>query len=496
MLVVNEEKNSTNDNHHHKPNLPSPHSTSSFWHSHPSPFLYHHRTTATLPAGADVVIIGSGISGAFAARALAQEESVSVLMLEARDACWGATGRNGGHCQPLLYGHSADVAAFELRNFQAISSLVREHDIACEWEVMEGGGCHAFFSERSFEEAKGKAEELRKSNADLGALIEVVSDNLELANLKIPNAVGAIVQTHAAKLSPYKLVSWILESLIKQSNLNLQTCTPVLRISLSGCVLRKWTVHTARGTIQTPHVLFATNAYTGRLLPQFRDLVVPVRGQMSALTPTEILLRKPLTHTYSFVGVDSQNVIHDDYLIQRPVSSASGDEGQLMFGGGRSIARNGGIYVDNDDGIDELVANYLRSKLENFLNIGFDEPVASSVGSTPSQENRNGLKAEKEWTGIMGYSRDGFPWVGAVPDMTGLWISAGFTSHGMPNAALSAHHVGCLIIASFKGGRWREHEQNAVRDGDMPFCYISSRERISRADKLPMVDQIGTLAGC
>lgn len=338
--------------------------------------------------------------------------------------------QNGGHCQPLLYGHSADVSAFELRNFQAIASLVRDHGIACEWEAMEGGGCHAFFSNRSFVEAKGKVEVLRKSNADLGALVEVISDRMELANLKIPNAVGAVVQTHAAKLSPYKLVSWILGFLIKHSRLNLQTSTPVLRLSLSECVSGKWNVHTARGTVNTSHVLFATNAYTGRLLPRFRDLVVPVRGQMSALTPTDILLRKPLTHTYSFVSVDSQNVIHDDYLIQRPVSSASGDEGQLMFGGGRSIARNGGIYVDNDDSIDELVANYLRSKLETFLNIGFDESVASSVGSTLAQENRIGLNAEKEWTGVMGYSRDDFPWVGAVPDMTGLWISAGFTSHG------------------------------------------------------------------
>lgn len=91
MLVVNEE-DSTN-NQHHTPSLPSSHPTSSFWHKHPSSFLLHHRTTAALPSSADVVIIGSGISGAFAARTLSQEEGMDVLMLEAREACWGATGR-------------------------------------------------------------------------------------------------------------------------------------------------------------------------------------------------------------------------------------------------------------------------------------------------------------------------------------------------------------------------------------------------------------------
>lgn len=338
--------------------------------------------------------------------------------------------QNGGHCQPLLYGHSPDVSAFELRNFKAISSLVRDHDIVCEWEEMEAGGCHAYFSNRSFEEAKKAVEELGKSNADLGPLIKVVSKKMELDELRVPDAMGAIVQNHAAKLSPYKLVSWILESLIKQSKLNLQTSTPVSCLSPSDCSLGKWNVHTARGTVKTPHVILATNAYTSCLLPRFRNLIVPVRGQMSALTPTEILLKKPLTHTYSFMGVDSQNVIQDDYLIQRPISSATVDEGQLMFGGGRSMARHQGMYVDNDDSIDKRVAKYLRSTLKKVLNIESEISVVSSFSSNPAREEKNGLVAEKEWTGIMGYSRDGFPWVGAVPEMAGLWISAGFTGHG------------------------------------------------------------------
>jgi glycine/D-amino acid oxidase-like deaminating enzyme len=54
----------------------------------------------------DVVVVGSGIVGAFAAWRLlqdAQDNGLSgarsnvqnVLMLEAREACWGATGRVG-----------------------------------------------------------------------------------------------------------------------------------------------------------------------------------------------------------------------------------------------------------------------------------------------------------------------------------------------------------------------------------------------------------------
>lgn len=76
--------------------LPTANSTDSFWHSDPSKILLGHRTTASLPTEADVVIIGSGISGASAAHFLRQDDrgkDLKVVMLEAREACWGATGR-------------------------------------------------------------------------------------------------------------------------------------------------------------------------------------------------------------------------------------------------------------------------------------------------------------------------------------------------------------------------------------------------------------------
>jgi myosin-crossreactive antigen len=76
--------------------LPTPTSSNSFWHSEPNEFLIGHRTTEDLPAEADIVIVGSGITGASAARYLAEDQRAngkSVVMLEAREACWGATGR-------------------------------------------------------------------------------------------------------------------------------------------------------------------------------------------------------------------------------------------------------------------------------------------------------------------------------------------------------------------------------------------------------------------
>lgn len=84
--------------------LPIKESTHSYWHTEPSKRLYGHRSTEKLPAAAEVVVIGSGISGAFAARELVNGGK-SVLMLEAREACWGATGRVSHHTLKFNYTH-------------------------------------------------------------------------------------------------------------------------------------------------------------------------------------------------------------------------------------------------------------------------------------------------------------------------------------------------------------------------------------------------------
>ena len=75
---------------------PVPNPTTPFWRTEPRA-LDSHRSTADLPSECDVLIIGAGFSGASLAHYLYEDNPSppSVVILEAREACSGATGRNG-----------------------------------------------------------------------------------------------------------------------------------------------------------------------------------------------------------------------------------------------------------------------------------------------------------------------------------------------------------------------------------------------------------------
>ncbi|KAK5992320.1 putative oxidoreductase OrdL-like protein [Cladobotryum mycophilum] len=399
--------------------LPTPQSTKSFWHSDPSHVLLGHRTTKDLPVTADVVVIGSGISGSFAARELVAGGK-AVVMLEAREACWGATGRNGGHCQPSIYTTKPHLAQFELATYQFLEDLVAQHNISCDWRRV--GGVHALPTQEAVDLAAQALESLRREHPDLADKATLFTDKQDLEKLRVSNASGAVLQSHAAKLWPYKLVAWVLETLLKENcaeKFNLQTLTPVTQLQ----------------KIVAKDVMLATNAYSSYLLPNVSDLIVPVRGQVAALRQPNGSV--PLEHSHVWLPGPS-----DNYLIER-----DGIQGPIIVGGERQSVPDGGEGVWRDDSIDEVVAKLLRRSLHSALKL-------RPVGEAEEEE----LEASYEWTGIMGYSKDNHPWVGPVPqelggggERGGLWISAGFTGHGMPVAARCAIGVAQMILGKGDG---------------------------------------------
>lgn len=309
------------------------------------------------------------------------------------------------------------MAAFELKNVAAVKSYIKDNQVPCEWRTVSG--CRTFWTEGLLKEAEQLVATLRKESPEIGKLVSIIKDKDELKKHRVdPQCIGATLTEGAGQLWPYKLVSFILEKLIKDGFLNFQTTTPVERIeSITDSNGYRQALHTSRGTIKAKTLILATNGYTSHLLPEFSDLIVPTRGEMSALLPPKGSTRLP--NSYGFVGAAGQNAHHDDYLIQRPFEGVPNAAGHLMFGGGRGAGDLPSIHEYDDSVVDEGAAAYLRRTLLDVLELG---------GETSGLKE---LKATHQWTGIMGYSRDDMPWVGSVPGRSGVFLAGGYTGHGM-----------------------------------------------------------------
>lgn len=85
------------------------------------------------------------------------------------------------------------------------------------------------------------------------------------------------------------------------------------------------TLTTPRGTLIAKKTIFATNAYTAALLPQYESIITPFKGQNSHLSPAPSFTPpNPLINTYN-LHFDSH---YADYLIPRP-------DGTIMLGGAK-----------------------------------------------------------------------------------------------------------------------------------------------------------------
>jgi len=322
-------------------------------------------------------------------------------------------------------------------------------------------GVRGIYSDAKFKQAKENIDIVKKTTPELGDMMTLVTDKDELGKYHHPKAQGAVVTSIAARVWPYKLVAHILQDLLVSPDLNgtfnLQTLTPAE--SISPTEDGKWLVKTPRGTITAKTLALATNAYTSHLLPSFTQLIVPCRGQMSALIPLPSIAGPNRLKTS--MGFEGDGL--DDYLIQRPTDKG----GHLMFGGGGTLGHRFGITDDSI--VDEKTAAYLRREL------------IDAFGLPEREDEKLEMKAVREWTGIMGFSRDEVPWVGPVPGKEGVFVAAGFTGHGMPNAWLSGKAVARMVDSRIAGGQMGEAVEAARKATGLPRAYQVSIERIEKA---------------
>ena len=167
------------DRVHADPGVPKDATTSSFWLQEPHPH-FSSKPSTPLPAEADVVIIGSGVTGASIARTLLQSRTQNsnpsypkVLMLEARDICSGATGRNGGHILENAdeYADFADefgedaarkILRFRLAHLREMLSVAEELGLTEVAQARKVQFLSAYFGDENWRSAKERLRRFKK----------------------------------------------------------------------------------------------------------------------------------------------------------------------------------------------------------------------------------------------------------------------------------------------------------------------------------------------
>ncbi|KAJ5610574.1 hypothetical protein N7510_007293 [Penicillium lagena] len=480
------------------PGIPGSITTSSFWLQEPHPrFTQQTPTTTTLPSESDVVVIGSGITGASIARTLlqcsARDSSMSthptVVMLEARGICSGATGRNGGHILETAdeYAELAEVFGkdaarktlqFRLLHLKEMLRVADEFGLTEEAQARKVQFLSVFFEDDSFKKALDRLQKFKEGLPEESA--EWTSYEAD----SIPKEFGlsrarGVIAGPAGALWPYKFVTGVLSRLLEEypQDFRVEEHAAVTAIhNTSSTKELRYKVETSRGTIFTNHIIHCTNAHVGHLVPGLRGRIFPVRGQMSAQTPGDRFPCQAKEHSWLF-NYDRGF----DYLTQLP-------SGQMMLGGGFAQAEGGGI-ADLGVATDSDLSLYTDIHLSGVLSAIFGHQAWGRVNGDPVQAM---------WTGNMAFSSDGFPWVGRLPasmtrcDSGGSdssspshrsgaeWVCAAFGGDGMVQAWLCGKALATMLLT-------QDRRLAPTADADIswfPDQMLVSEERIAAA-KLP-----------
>ncbi|KAI5119667.1 hypothetical protein M0805_007758 [Coniferiporia weirii] len=431
--------------------LPVANSTRSFW-LHPSEEvnpLAKEGSQGQITSDADICVIGSGVTGISAAHHFSNIfPEKKIVILEARDFCSGATGRNGGHLTAGVFldlgRHEKSMGlaealkhyALEQHTSHSILQIIRENGLEDAVDLVSGGHIDILITDQEVEDGHADFELAKNSGVNL--------DNVKwFSKEELADAYGSshvAVQIPGHNLWPIKLVTQMYHLAQKNfassaGSLHLHTNTPVTEIKPSTTSSRRWALSTPRGPVTCSTVLHATNAYASHLLPQLAGPrgIVPVRGQVlatRAAAPLEKIGRSSWGGNEGF-----------EYWFPRPPKTP-GDEQRplIILGGGREAVQGYELGISDDNEVSSQAGRALRAFLPTVFPGKYEE----------------GVEPEMEWTGIMGYTSLRDPFVGPVlaadgSEVAGQYISAGYTGHGMPRAYACAEAVSSLIAHDLAG---------------------------------------------
>ena len=244
------------------------------------------------PDSVDVAVVGSGVTGLSAARALAKR-GVSVAVLEAETLGWGASSRNGGMVLtgmklpvPTLisrYGRERvqRMYAASLESINCVEQIIREEQIDCNFSRC--GHLEVACKQAHFE---GYAESAALIAREFKHPLRVVPKSELRSEIGSDIYHGGLVDETSAGLNPARYVAE-LAAAARRAGAALFDHTrveSVERESSNGG--QRFRVRTSKGSFVARDVLLASGAHTSNATPALRKKIIPIGSYIIA---TEVL---------------------------------------------------------------------------------------------------------------------------------------------------------------------------------------------------------------
>ena len=248
----------------------------------------------------------------------------------------------------------------------------------------------------------------------------------------------------AGTIWPYKFILHLVKITLATGQVNLQTHTPAT--SIRPDAKGGYIVETPRGKIHANKIVHASNAYVSGLLPEYENNIIPCKGICCRIIVPEGTTPPLLNNSYINRAEDKAL----SYLIPRA-------DGSIIVGGAASKFKS-------------FREQWYRNVDDSVLIDAAKDYYTDYMQGTYRGWEKTGAKIDKIWTGVMGYSFDTNPHIGAVPEKPGQFILAGFNGHGMPVIWLGAEGLAKMVTQDI------EFEQTRL-----PRLFKTTQQRIDRA---------------
>ncbi|MEN9802438.1 MAG: hypothetical protein RLZ37_1563 [Actinomycetota bacterium] len=366
----------------------------------------------------DVLIVGAGFTGLWTAfYLLLADPHLDVTIVEAQRIGFGASGRNGGWCSPLLpmsldkiarlHGRDTAVAARRamVNTVDEVARQVEERNLDCGFA--KGGSLDLVRNRPQMMRAEDHVRSMRELGVPESE-IRIIGGHELHSRISARAVTAAVLETESAVLNPGRLARGLAE-VVRSLGCRILEGVSALRIE-SGRVV------TDRGDLHAPRIIRATEAFTPTLSGEKRA-VVPLYSLMIATEPLSDDL-------WDDIGLEDRPSFTDGRRIL--VYGQRTADGRIAFGG-RGAPYHFGSRIRPEFDTDARVARHLVDALHDLL--------PQTLGANVTHHWGGPLAAPRDWSCSIRFD-----------PRSGLGSAGGYVGDGVATANLSGRTLADLVL--------------------------------------------------